>query len=790
MAARENAHGVRDRGHEVTNQATEPAKAQGSNDAAAISARKPLFDVDSLIRAGLTLIPLHRWNARDAKGRQRGKSPIDPSWQTREYDSREVLRRAERDGLNVGVRLPPTWMVLDVDPRNFPDGRDTLAELVRDARLDLASCPHTVTGSGGHHYWFTKPADVQLLDSLDEYPGVEFKSHGRQVVAPGSIHPNGRRYEWDDFAPFPEEAPLVPETLLRLARRPVRAHGEAVGLGELTPEMLAVSLEWLEPTEFQGHDAWLTLMMSCHHATAGEGRQEFIDWSTSDPRYADDAWIIGRRWDSLHVSPTGGRRGRPVTVKYLHKVVQEAGGQVARTEAEDDFDAWDDPGEVGRGVDDAALREPPRLAGLEAVIEEMNARHYVALDSGFQVVTEEPDPIFDGRVRYQRLSKSDFRSAYENQLVERDSKLVTKADLWLKSPHRRTYKGIIFDPAREQEHEGWLNMWKGWSVEPRPGDWTLLRELIRDVLTDGDAASFEYVLNWMAFMFKHPEKVAEVAIAFKGAKGTGKGTLGRALFKLSGASGLHISSPGHLVGRFNSHLQNCVCLFADEAFWAGDKAGEAVLKQLVTEPTLTYEGKGRDAVTGRNHVHIVMASNNDWVVPAGMDGERRFAVFNVNERRRGDRDFFRRLNRQLDDGGLAGLLHDLLMRDLGEWHPRDSVPRTEALAEQIEMSQSAEESWWDGLLDTGKLPNFLSEDAWDEGPIDVDKDELHANYVMHAKMLGARPRDKKGLAMKIKRKAGFRDKQVVLADGRKVWRWVLPKLSDARTAWARSTGRD
>jgi hypothetical protein len=798
MAAKENAHGVRDRGREVTNQETELAEAHGINDAAEVSVRKPSFDVDGLIRAGLTLIPLHRWDAKDAKGRQRGKSPIDPSWQAREYDSREVLRRAERDGLNVGVRLPPTWMVLDVDPRNFggkddPDnaaGRDPLAELAREAGLDLSACPHTVTGSGGHHYWFTKPADVQLLDSLDGYPGVEFKSHGRQVVAPGSIHPNGRRYEWDDLAPFPEEAPPVPETLLRLARRPVRAHGEAAGLGELTPDMLAASLEWLEPTDFQDHDTWLALMMACHHATAGEGRQEFIDWSTSDPRYADDAWTIGRRWDSLHASPTGGRRGRPVTVKLLHKVVQEAGGQVARTEPEDDFDAWDDPDEAGRGVDDATLREEPRAEGVAAVIEEMNARHYVALDNGFQVVTEEPDPIFNGRVRYQRMSKSDFRSTYENQLVERNDKLVSRADLWLRSPHRRTYKGIIFDPARELEHEGWLNMWKGWSVDPRPGDWSLLRELIRDVLTDGDAASFEYVLNWMAFMFQHPEKVAEVAVAFRGAKGTGKGTLGRALAKLAGASGLHIANPSQLVGRFNSHLQNCILLFADEAFWAGDKAGESVLKALVTEPTLIYEGKGRDAVMGRNHVHIIMASNNEWVVPAGMDGERRFAVFNVNERRRGDKAFFDALNRQLDGGGLAGLLHDMLARDLGDWHPRDSVPQTEALTEQKLMSQGPEESWWDGLLEAGRLPHFLGDLPWHEEAVEVDKDELHADYVAHARMLGVRPKTKAGLGMVIKKKAGFGDRQVVSHDCRKTWRWVLPRLADARAIWAMRLGRD
>jgi len=788
MSAKENAHGGQDRGRKEMPEECGRKHEQQVNHAAATSRRTPSIDAEGVIRAGLTLIPLHRWDAKDARGRPRGKTPLHGAWQARDYDSREVLELAAREGINVGVRLPSDWLVLDVDPRNFPENSEPLADLVGDTGLDLDSAPHTITGSGGHHYWFRKPAEVQVLDSLAEYPGIEFKSIGRQVVAPGSVHPNGSKYRWDDFAPVPEDAPPLPEAVLRLIRRPTRAHGEAAGFGELSPEMLAETLEQLDPEDFRDHDEWLTLMMACHHATAGEGRQEFIDWSTQDPEYVDHGRIIGHRWDSLHANPSGGRRGRPVTVKFLHKVVQAVGGEVARTRPEDDFDAYEDPAELGQGVDDAVLRAEPKAEGVAAVIEEMNARHYVVLDNGFQVVTEENDPIFDGRVRYQRMSKSDFRSAYENSFVERDGKLVTRADLWLRSPDRRTYKGIIFDPARQ--HEGWLNLWRGWSVEPRPGDWSLLRELIRDVLTDGDAASFEYVLNWMAFMFQHPGEVAEVAIAFRGAKGTGKGTLGRALAKLAGASGLHISSPGHLVGRFNSHLQNCVCLFADEAFWAGDKAGEAVLKQLVTEPTLTYEGKGRDAVMGKNHVHIVMASNSDWVVPAGMDGERRFAVFNVSDRRRGDREFFLTLNRQLDEGGLAGLLHDMLTRDIRDWHPRDSVPQTEALAEQIERSQSPEESWWDGLLDTGKLPNYLAEEAWNDGPIEVDKDELHADYAAHAKMLGARPTDKKGLAMKVMRKAGITKRQVSLGDGRRVWRWVLPQLEDARAIWAKNLRRD
>lgn len=790
MAAQENAHGVLDRGRKVTtDRETEPARAHGINDAVGRSSPTPSFDVDGLIRAGLTLIPLHGWDARDEKGRQRGKSPRDGAWQARDYDSREVVEQARRDGRNVGVRLPPTWMVLDVDPRNFggkddPDnaaGRDPLAELARDAMLDLSACPHVVTGSGGHHYYFRKPADVQLLDSLETYPGVEFKSHGRQVVAPGSVHPNGRRYEWDDLAPFPEEAPRVPDTLLRLIRRPTRAHGEAAGFGELTPEMLAETLDQLDPEAFAEHDKWRDLMMACHHATAGEGRQEFIDWSTQDPKYRDDAWVIGRRWDSLHA--TAGKGGRPITVKLLHKFVQEVGGHVARVDAADDFDAWEDAEDLGCGVDDAALREPPKLEGKAAVLEEMNAQHCVVMENGkFRVFTEEFDPVL-GRHFYQRSTKEDFQNLYCNSFVEQvNDRPTTRAQFWLKHPQRRQYKGVIFDPSGD--HAGWLNLWRGWAVDPAPGDWSLLDRLIREVLTDGDPQGYRYVLNWMAAMFQRPSEAAEVAIAFRGAKGTGKGTLGRVLQHIAGAHGLHISSPEHITGRFNSHLQNCICLFADEAFWAGDKSGEAKLKALVTEPTVAYEGKGRDAVMGKNLIHIVMASNSDWVVPAGLDGERRFAVFEVNDSRKDDHKFFRALNRQLDNGGRAAFLHDMLARDIRGWHPRNDIPQNGALAEQKLRGMDAEFSWWYSLLYEAELPGYDEERDWQAGEVVLDKADLYESYLAFARSRTRHPRPLPGLARVLLTKVGVESRQIRSGTRKDKRVYVVPALDQARAAFA------
>src|SRR4051812_10014450 len=63
-----------------------------------------------------------------------------------------------------------------------------------------------------------------------------------------------------------------------------------------------------------------------------------------------------------------------------------------------------------------------------------------------------------------------------------------------------------------------------------------------------------------------------------------------------------------LTGRFNAHLRDACLLFADEAYWPGDKGAEGSLKRLITEPELFIEGKGRDGVMVENRLHVIIAS--------------------------------------------------------------------------------------------------------------------------------------------------------------------------------------
>lgn len=377
MAANENAHGVRDRGRKgTTDRESELSRTHGINDAAGHAAATPSFEAAfEYRRARLDLIPLRR----------RDKVPADKRWQERGYDRGEVLERAKRDGLNLGVRLPADVVVVDVDPRNFPAGRDSLAELAAAFDLPLASAPHVLTGNmehPGHHFYFHKPAGVVLLESVDGFEGVELKSLGRQVVAAGSVHPTGGLYRWAPDSPPLPDMPDLPARLVEAARRPDRRRG--TGAGEITAEQLAASLEHLDPTDFREHDAWRELMMACHHATDGSGRQEFIDWSTSDPQFADHEWIVGRRWDSLHAD-----RDDAVTIATLQMFLQEVGGGIAPPDAAEDFDVWDEvePAEERSrwnflSLDDVESLPPPRWLVPGVLTEGSLAAIYGAPESG------------------------------------------------------------------------------------------------------------------------------------------------------------------------------------------------------------------------------------------------------------------------------------------------------------------------------------------------------------------------------------------------------------------------
>jgi hypothetical protein len=373
----------------------------------------------------------------------------------------------------------------------------------------------------------------------------------------------------------------------------------------------------------------------------------------------------------------------------------------------DDPDSSDDePSETA--ADSTQLKEAREKARKErdAALAEFNNRYAVVNDGGAALIfSDEVDQVLRRRV-YRRMTTGALKVLYLNRKVctritddgQRTNKCV--ADYWLNHESRRQYiGGVTFDPSHASDSANVLNLWRGFSFKPKPGSWQRLKHHIRSVLCQDDEKHFKYFLGWMARLVQFPAEPGEVAIVLRGNVGTGKGTVGHALLALFRQHGMHISSPKHLVGNFNSHLRDCVLLFADEAFFAGDRASLGVLKALITEKVLTIEAKHMNAIQCPNMLHIIMASNSDWVVPATLD-ERRFFVLDVSDAHKQEKPYFAAIKNELESGGYEAMLYDLQNYDLSGFEVRD-VPETKALQDQKKQSLENKYAWWREVLARG-----------------------------------------------------------------------------------------
>lgn len=423
----------------------------------------------------------------------------------------------------------------------------------------------------------------------------------------------------------------------------------------------------------------------------------------------------------------------------------------------------------------------------------LNRQHFTATRGGKTLVFQDRDgrmnPIEPDDMLGNGLTFQGFRDYYIAKkltwTVEDEATGKTKtqvyraADDWLHWDDHRSYRAIAFDPSGDCPYDIY-NLWKGFKYEPDPeGDWSLFYDHIRDVICCGDEDLFEYVLGWMAFAVQHPETPPGVALVLRGAKGTGKGSFANIFGEIFGQHYLPIANRDHLLGKFNAHLERTILLFVDEGYWAGLKAGESILKNLITEPRIQVEPKFVDAKSVPNHLHIVMASNESWVVPAsGL--ERRFCVLDLDSSKAGDKKYFRAMYRQMEKGGYEAMLDDLMMMDLSSFDV-SVAPKTAALREQMLHSLQGLDAWWFGKLDDGRLTKGKAD--W---PTEIKVDTLYQDYVKNCPGSKDHLHTKSQFSAELKR--FMPDQKLSLyrpwMDGKAAARmYRLPSLDECRAAW-------
>src|SRR5262249_13435052 len=183
--------------------------------------RDPVVRMPAMIRSALTLATKKRLPVIPCQPRD--KQPAVANGVKAATTDAETIRQWWRQlpEANIGIATgtPSGIFVLDVD------GIDAEGELrkLEDRHGALPPTVEVITARGRHIYF--KMPDAPIRNSAGKLgPGLDIRATGGYVLAPPSIHPSGRRYEWSvDCASAIADAPAW---LLQIIAAPANGNGK------------------------------------------------------------------------------------------------------------------------------------------------------------------------------------------------------------------------------------------------------------------------------------------------------------------------------------------------------------------------------------------------------------------------------------------------------------------------------------------------------------------------------------------------------------------------------------
>lgn len=615
----------------------------------------------------------------------------------------EVVRKWWTDYPSANIAISTTkyngsgaLLAVDVDNKNGVSGDDTLFGFELDGLLlPKTFTQHTPTG-GKHLLYFCSRPVRNSAKKLGK--GIDTRGQGGYVVGAGSTI-GGIPYTFDE-APLAEAPAWLVEKC-----------GEAKPKQEKVAAIEGVNLEfavkraifYLENEAFRGIEG-------SRNGTAFAVAAKIKDYGVPE----DQCFLLmTERWEC---SP-------PLDSAELESVVRSA------------YKYADNP--YGALAPEAVFT--PSVPEKEAVpfyLDEINKEYALLYEDGGHVVMKE---IVDnsGAKRLKMFPEATFNRIYSHLTVQEmvGDKLreIPYSKKWLNWAGRREYQGLCFSPGK-QAPEGYYNLWFGFRVEPLPYERAdMLQRAGFDAFMDhaktnvcaGNDELFQWLMGYFAQMIQKPYERPLTTLVFQGRKGTGKNTLvDRVGFLLRDHYKVADDSR-YLTSNFNGHLDNCLMLVLDEAFWSGDKSAEGKLKGITTSPRIMIERKGKEPYMVDNLVRLVVIGNEEWLVPASAD-ERRYAVFKMGEGRMQDTKYFSEMARNMDVYGGCRVLLDYLQNfDLTKVDP-NIAPKTEGLLAQKIESLGLFGAWWHECLSSGSIYGG-------EWPLVVDKSHLLESYRMYAK---------------------------------------------------------
>jgi hypothetical protein len=304
------------------------------------------------------------------------------------------------------------------------------------------------------------------------------------------------------------------------------------------------------------------------------------------------------------------------------------------------------------------------------------------------------------------LKKDDLKTLYCGREIEGKS-FISK---WMKDEFgKREYNKMDFLPPPIKFPTSTYNMWSDFQVEEVEGGECDTWVNLVNTLQIG-----KFVIDWFANIIQYPGKRSEVAIIITGIEGSGKNSLLLPIYKILGddkwfATG---DAENHLFGKFSNGLVRKLLVVLEETDPKQTFSNSEKLKTMITEPTIPYEGKGKDTITVRNLANFFGTSNFNRPVKLSKS-DRRYVLDEMPDTFVGDKPYWKKYHVWLNNpANIWALYQFLLKRDLTKVDFSDR-PITETFLDvqrsclpmEIKflehLTYNFKRSWVDGI--TGKI---------------------------------------------------------------------------------------
>ena len=274
---------------------------------------------------------------------------------------------------------------------------------------------------------------------------------------------------------------------------------------------------------------------------------------------------------------------------------------------------------------------------------------------------------------------------------------------YYRDPNKRVYDDMEFYPPPLSCPPNIYNLWKPFALdldtplimspEIERGVQAILDHI--HMLSSHEDAVYKYFISWIGQMIQFPA-IKTIMITLISKEGAGKGLLIKILNALLGSCRvLESSSPDRDVwGPFNSLMSDSFLVVLNELDKYKAVKGQSVLKELITDPNITINIKGKSPYTIRSYHRYIACTNQEDPLPTSSD-DRRNLIIRCSDEKIGDKEYGKRISDLSEDVNVmrALFVYFKTLPGLADFH-KLSIPRTEHQTELKRMNASKYEQWW------------------------------------------------------------------------------------------------